>query len=101
MTASSDTTPRPRRRLRRTLIGSAAALVVALGGTGAWALDRFVIDHVEISDVAAYEAAVVASRSATATTSGSASSASAEGTATSAATTEAPPRHHRSPSTRW
>lgn len=67
MTASSDTTPRPRRRLRRTIIGSVAALVVALGGTGAWALDRFVIDHVEISDVAAYEASVAASRSSTAT----------------------------------
>jgi len=31
-------------------------LVLGLGGTTAWALDRFVIEHVEISDVAQYEA---------------------------------------------
>ena len=31
-------------------------LVLGLGGTSAWALDRFVIEHVEISDVAQYEA---------------------------------------------
>jgi hypothetical protein len=30
--------------------------VLGLGGTTAWALDRFVIEHVEISDVALYEA---------------------------------------------
>lgn len=43
-------------RLRNTLIASVAALALAAGGTAAWALDRFVIDHVEVSDVAAYEA---------------------------------------------
>ncbi|WP_282945572.1 phosphodiester glycosidase family protein [Cellulomonas endometrii] len=48
--------PRPRRRLRRTLVASALALVLALGGGTAWALDRFVVDHVEIADVQAYEA---------------------------------------------
>jgi exopolysaccharide biosynthesis protein len=32
-------------------------LVLALGGGTAWALDRFVVDHVEIADVQAYEAA--------------------------------------------
>ncbi len=31
------------------------ALVLTLGGTTAWALDRYVIDHVEIADVAQYE----------------------------------------------
>jgi exopolysaccharide biosynthesis protein len=48
--------PRPRRRVRRALVASALALVLALGGGTAWALDRFVVDHVEIADVQAYEA---------------------------------------------
>lgn len=47
--------PRRRRWLRRILAG-AVVLVLALGAIAAWALDRFVIDHVEIADVAAYEA---------------------------------------------
>lgn len=45
------------RRLRLALIASGVALTLGLGGTAAWALDRFVIPHVEIDDVAAYEAA--------------------------------------------
>ena len=50
--------PRPRRRrIRRALIAGTTALTLAAGGGSAWALDRFVVDHVEISDVAAYEAA--------------------------------------------
>ncbi len=56
--------PRPpsprRRRLRRIVIASALAVTLVAGGTSAWALNRFVIDHVEISDVAAYEASVAA-----------------------------------------
>lgn len=39
------------------IIGSALALTLALGGTTTWALDRFVIEHAEITDVDAYEAA--------------------------------------------
>ena len=39
------------------IIGSALALALALGGTTTWALDRFVIEHAEITDVDAYEAA--------------------------------------------
>ena len=42
--------------MKRFVIASAVALVLAAGGGSAWALDRFVIDHVQISDVAAYEA---------------------------------------------
>jgi exopolysaccharide biosynthesis protein len=48
---------RPKRRIRRSIIATATAVTVAAGGGTAWALDRFVIDHVQISDVAAYEAA--------------------------------------------
>lgn len=39
------------------LTSSALVLVLAAGGATAWALDRFVIQHVQVSDVAAYEAA--------------------------------------------
>lgn len=53
--APADRPPR-RRRLRRSLLVSTLVLVLALGGGSAWALDRFVIDHVEIDDVQAYEA---------------------------------------------
>jgi exopolysaccharide biosynthesis protein len=45
------------RRVRRALLAGATALTVAAGGGTAWALDRFVVDHVEIADVAAYEEA--------------------------------------------
>jgi len=52
-----DSNPRPRkRRVRRALIAATTSLTVAAGGGTAWALDRFVVDHVEIADVAAYEA---------------------------------------------
>ena len=64
--------PRRSHRLRNALIGSVAALALAVGGTAAWALDRFVIDHVEVSDVAAYEAEH--STTASASASGGASS---------------------------
>jgi len=40
---------------RRIIIGSALAASLALGG--GWAADRFLIEHVEVTDVSAYEAA--------------------------------------------
>lgn len=46
-----------RRRRRNALIASALVLTVAAGGSAAWAVDRFLIPKVQISDVAAYEAA--------------------------------------------
>jgi len=52
-----ETTRPRRRRIRRAVIAGTTALTLAAGGGSAWALDRFVVDHVEISDVAAYEAA--------------------------------------------
>ena len=56
-TEGMDSNPRPRkRRVRRAVVAATTALTVAAGGGTAWALDRFVVDHVEIADVAAYEA---------------------------------------------
>lgn len=43
-------------RVRRAVIAGAAALALSAGGATAWALDRFVVQHVEISDVSAYQA---------------------------------------------
>jgi exopolysaccharide biosynthesis protein len=43
-------------RVRRAALAGALALTLSAGGATAWALDRFVFEHVEISDVAAYEA---------------------------------------------
>jgi exopolysaccharide biosynthesis protein len=48
------------RRLSRKVkifLSSTLAGTLILGGGAAWALDQFVIEHVEISDVSAYEAA--------------------------------------------
>lgn len=45
--------PAPSRRAF--LVGGLTALTLSTG-TGAWALDRYVIDHVEISDASVYEA---------------------------------------------
>lgn len=50
-------TERNRRTARRVAIVTAAAVLLPVGGGVAWALDRFVIPHVEIGDVSAYEAA--------------------------------------------
>lgn len=52
-----------RKPSRRAVLGGALALVAAGGGGSAWALDRFVIPHVEISDVTAYEASQAATES--------------------------------------
>ncbi len=48
-------TTRPR-RLRTAFLSGGLALALAVGGATAWAADRFLIEHVEISDVSAYEA---------------------------------------------
>ena len=82
----------PRRRahkVRRTVVAVALALVLVVGGGSAWALDRFVVDHVQIADVAAYEAAqntasgTTASDGAATSSSGSSSTSDAVVTATS------------------
>ena len=50
--------PRRRSRLRRRLVAGGVTLLLAVSAVGYWGLDRYVIDHVAISDVAAYEAAM-------------------------------------------
>lgn len=53
-----DAQAKPKRRIlsrRNFLIGGAATVAVAGGGT-AWAYNRYVADHTEISDVSSYEA---------------------------------------------
>lgn len=59
MTSSSTHDARRRRRHRRRLVVLAlvVSVVLALGGVTAWALDRFVVEHVAIADVSTYEAA--------------------------------------------
>src|SRR5215218_2723839 len=48
----------PKRLSRRTfLLGGGAGFALVAGGGATWALDRFVVDHVAVDDVASYEAA--------------------------------------------
>ncbi|GAA1465515.1 phosphodiester glycosidase family protein [Microbacterium thalassium] len=62
-----DRSHRPRRRRRRTVIlSSTLALLLTVGGTAAWAADRYLVEHVEIADVSAYEAANAGAESASA-----------------------------------
>lgn len=56
-------------RVRRAVVAGAVALTLSAGGATAWALDRFVVQHVEISDVSAYQASQ--SSTAAGTTTGS------------------------------
>jgi exopolysaccharide biosynthesis protein len=81
--------PMPRRRfLRRALLGGAVAATLSAGGATAWALDRFVIDHVEVTDVSALESTYTAPTSATATSAaGTTVSAPAGSAAVTGATT--------------
>ncbi|WP_412932372.1 phosphodiester glycosidase family protein [Microbacterium jepli] len=59
-------------------------MLLAAGGTAAWAADRFLIEHVEISDVSAYEA----EHSPTATDAGTTATASASADAVAAVVTD-------------
>lgn len=52
----TPTAPPDRRLRRRAFLAGGLALTLTLGGATAWALDRYVVEHVEIADVAAYEA---------------------------------------------
>ncbi|PWF26943.1 phosphodiester glycosidase family protein [Ancrocorticia populi] len=44
------------KKVRRAIIGSSLAVSLAVAGVGGWALDRFVIDHVQIASASEYEA---------------------------------------------
>jgi len=72
-------------RVRRAVVAGAVGLTLSAGGATAWALDRFVVQHVEISDVSAYQAsqAGTTAGSTSDTTSDSSSSTSAVTTGTS------------------
>ena len=50
---------RPRRRVLKWVAMIGAPILVLLGGIAYWALDRYVIDHVVISDAQAYESEVL------------------------------------------
>lgn len=51
-----------RRRVIRWVLTAVLVVVLAAGCVAYWALDRYVIDHVQIADVEAYEAQVAADR---------------------------------------
>ncbi|GLB67171.1 exopolysaccharide biosynthesis protein [Arthrobacter mangrovi] len=59
-------------RLRKTVLASTLAVTLAAGGTAAWAIDRFVVEKVEISNVSEYEASRTAATSAGSASGGSA-----------------------------
>ena len=44
------------KKVRRAVIGSSLAVSLAVAGVGGWALDSFVIDHVQIASASEYEA---------------------------------------------
>ena len=58
--AAKAARPRWRKIVKRVLIGLSVIVLIA-GGITAWALNRYIIDHVQIANVSAYEAAVRAS----------------------------------------
>ncbi len=77
---------RTRTGRRRTAAIIATTLALSMGGATAWALDRFVIEHVEIADVAAYEAAMSADTSSTDTGTAAETSSTDTGTTTGSGT---------------
>jgi exopolysaccharide biosynthesis protein len=65
-----QTKPRKGGRFRRAVVAGAVALTLSAGGATFWALDRFVVQHVEIADVSAYEASQIGTSAGTGTTAG-------------------------------
>jgi exopolysaccharide biosynthesis protein len=66
--------PRRPRRVRRAVLAGVLAVALPVAGGTAWALDRYVVEHVEISDVSAYEASQAAASGTAATTADTAES---------------------------
>lgn len=54
-----------KKRLKQSLLAGGLVVLLTAGGGTAWALNRFVIPHVEVSDVTAYEAEQTATTGAT------------------------------------
>lgn len=69
--------PRRPRRVRRAVLAGVLAVALPVAGGTAWALDRYVVEHVEISDVSAYEASQAAAAGTSTTTTSSEDSAEA------------------------
>lgn len=66
--STAAATPRPRRPIaRRAFLAGGLAVLLTAGGSAAWAANRFLIPHVEVTDVAAYEAEHSAAASSTPT----------------------------------
>ncbi len=75
-TPPTGPSPRTPRVSRRALIGGGLAGLVAVGGGSAWGLDRYVLDHVEVTGASSQQSSVAvadASTSGTATASSYAS----------------------------
>lgn len=53
---TAQNSPRKPRRRRRIILSSALTVALSLGGGAAWAVDRYLVEHVSISDVSEYEA---------------------------------------------
>lgn len=68
--ADATTAPPARRVARRTFLTAGLAVVLGAGGAAWWAADRFLIPHVEVTDVAAYEAEHSSVSTGTGTTAG-------------------------------
>ena len=69
--------------MRNALLAGTLSVALVGGATGYWALDRFVIDHVQIANASEYEAAINAANGSTSTSDSSSSSSSATTTDTS------------------
>jgi exopolysaccharide biosynthesis protein len=76
-----------KRRWLRILLSSLAVVLLVAAAAAWWALDRFVIDHVEIADVAAYEASVIGDSGSAAPTVDATGSATDDETASAADST--------------
>jgi exopolysaccharide biosynthesis protein len=79
---TSHQTQRKPGRARQAIIAGAVALTLSAGGATAWALDRFVVQHVEIADVSALGASQAGASTGTST------STTADTAAASAVTTD-------------
>jgi Exopolysaccharide biosynthesis protein related to N-acetylglucosamine-1-phosphodiester alpha-N-acetylglucosaminidase len=67
-----------RKKTRRALLAGGLAALLAVGGTSAWALDRFVIEHVEVTNASALESSTTSASDSSTSTDDSASTTSSE-----------------------